>query len=92
MSVNEGAERGSRRSGLARNLLFRFAKSMLGLSAGVETLLLGLVVFLRELGENVSAEGGARRPDLEKRFGEGTRDIVEEASWESFPASDAPPY
>jgi len=37
-------------------------------------------------------DAAARRPDLEQKFGDGTRDIVEEAAWESFPASDPPAH
>ncbi len=39
-----------------------------------------------------AAELFARRRDLEKRFNDGAHDIVDAASFDSFPASDPPSY
>jgi len=71
------------RSSLTR-LLFATAGGLL-IARGVS----GLSV--REIGAHVS-KLFTHRSDLEKRFHDGEHDIVDAASFDSFPASDPPSY
>lgn len=71
---------GARRGGMLGALAFAYGIERLS------ALALGGVSLSRLLLEAARTS----TPPESRRFGDGTRDAVDEASWESFPASDPP--